>query len=152
MNRISISIESPLTDDADWLISGSEAALRAVYTEDECFTFTASELDANNIDFFVARAGGKPVGCVALVRLDKYAEVKRLYVPEASRGLGLAVKLMAALETHVLASGIKMVRLETGDKLSAAVSLYKRLGYNVCSRFGEYEDHPASLFMEKELA
>jgi putative acetyltransferase len=43
------------------------------------------------------------------------------------------------------------VRLETGDLLAPAVTLYLSLGYRKCGRFGDYADHPASVFMEKTL-
>ena len=148
---ITIATESPITDEGRALIAGSEEALRAVYTEDECFTFTAEELLDDSIHFYVARKDSDPVGCVALVDYKTYGEVKRLYVPETARGLGLAKILMAHLEAASKDMGHTSVKLETGDKLEAAVALYKRLGYSVCGKFGEYEDHPASLFMEKAL-
>lgn len=133
------------------LINGSEAALRAVYTADECFTFTADELLDDKVAFFVARKDGQAMGCVALVNEDAYGEVKRLYVPDHARGLGIAKILMAHLEDQARAQGLQTVKLETGDKLAAAVVLYKTLGYNVCEKFGPYEDDPVSLFMQKAL-
>ena len=148
---ITIAIESPVSADGHRLINGSEDALRAVYTEDECFTFTAEELVADNIRFYVARRENHALGCVALVEEDGYAEIKRLYVDPKARGLGLAKKLMARLEADALDTGLGEVKLETGEKLAAAVALYKQLGYSVCGPFGPYEDHPASLFMEKTL-
>jgi len=133
------------------LINGSEQALRAVYTADECFTFTANELLGDKVSFFVARKDGEAMGCVALVNEAAYGEVKRLYVADNARGLGLAKILMKHLETQARAQGLKSVKLETGEKLAAAVTLYKSLGYIVCGKFGPYEDDPVSLFMEKAL-
>ncbi len=151
MSEIRITLESPVTDDGHKLINGSEVALRAVYTADECFTFTADELLDDKVCFYVARKGGKAMGCVALVNEGAYGEVKRLYVPDHARGLGIAKILMAHLETQAKAQGFAHVKLETGDKLAAAVALYKSLGYNVCGKFGPYEEDPVSLFMEKVL-
>jgi len=148
---VSVTIESPITPEGRVLIAGSEDALREVYTEDECFTFTAEELLDETIAFYVARKDGVPVGCVALVDYKTYGEVKRLYVPQTARGLGVAKILMAHLEREAKAKGHTSVKLETGDKLVAAVSLYTSLDYAVCGTFGEYEEHPASLFMEKAL-
>ncbi|WP_208347697.1 GNAT family N-acetyltransferase [Pseudaestuariivita rosea] len=148
---VTIAIESPLTDDAADLIVGSEAALRAVYTEDECFTFTADELARPGISFFVARTDGVPLGCVALCAYDDYAEIKRLYVDPKGRGQGVARALIAHLEQVARQSGLSAVKLETGDKLSAAVKLYSDLGYHHCGPFGEYKEHPASLFMTKNI-
>ncbi|MFK5997842.1 MAG: GNAT family N-acetyltransferase [Rhodobacterales bacterium] len=151
MTQIRVTEESPVTSDGHDLINGSEAALREVYTADECFTFTADELVNDKVSFFVARQGGQAVGCVALVNEGAYGEVKRLYVPQAARGLGVAKILMTHLEAQARAQDLFNVKLETGSKLAAAVALYKTLGYRVCAKFGPYKDHPASLFMEKAL-
>ncbi|MGB0798706.1 MAG: GNAT family N-acetyltransferase [Planktomarina sp.] len=148
---LTINAESPLTGDASVLITGSEEALRSVYSEDECFTFTAAELDEPNITFLVARAADRAVGCVALVDYGTYGEVKRLFTLPMGRGRGTARALMDELEKRSKHMGHTHVRLETGDKLIAAVHLYTMLGYSVCGPFGDYVDHPASLFMEKEL-
>jgi len=151
VSALVIATENPLTDDGRRLIEGSEAALRAVYTPDECFTFTAEELDRPEVAFLVARRDAKAFGCVALVTCDGYAEVKRLYVPDSARGLGIARALMDDLETRARAAGLPLVRLETGPKLAAAVALYAARGYTERGPFGDYADHPASLFMEKRL-
>jgi len=148
---ICIKRESPITDDGHMLINGSEAALRAVYTPDECFTFTADELQGDKVSFFVARKDGEAMGCVALINEAAYGEVKRLYVPDHARGLGIAKILMAHLEEQARIKGLQSVKLETGNKLAAAVALYKSLGYTVCGKFGPYEDDPVSTFMEKAL-
>ncbi|SLN29867.1 putative N-acetyltransferase YsnE [Pseudoruegeria aquimaris] len=149
---LTIAAESPLTEEAAALIEGSEAALREVYSAEECFTFTAAELAAPGITFLVARTGdGTPAGCVALCDCGTYGEVKRLFVTPEGRGRGTARALMADLEARAAAAGLASVRLETGDKLAAAVALYTDLGYHVRGPFGAYEDHPASLFMEKPL-
>lgn len=147
-----IAVESPLTQDAADLIEGSEAALREVYTPDECFTFTASELDSEDIIFLVARDdAGTALGCVALCDYQTYGEVKRLFVPPQGRGQGTARALMDELEERARLLGHSDVKLETGEKLAAAVVLYTSLGYAKCDPFGEYEEHPASLFMTKAL-
>jgi putative acetyltransferase len=151
VTQITVTQESPVTEDGHKLINGSEAALRAVYTADECFTFTADELLDDKVAFFVARKNGTAMGCVALVNEAAYGEIKRLYVPDHARGLGIAKILMAHLEGRAKAQGLPLMRLETGDKLAAAVALYKSLGYSICGKFGPYEDDPVSLFMEKAL-
>ncbi len=151
MTQITVTQESPVTDDGHMLINGSEAALRAVYSADECFTFTADELLDDKVAFFVARKNGDAMGCVALVNEGAYGEIKRLYVPDHARGLGIAKVLMAHIEVQAKTQGLPLMRLETGDKLAAAVALYKSLGYNICGKFGPYKEDPVSLFMEKAL-
>lgn len=148
---VTIAAETPLTDEGRALIAGSQEALLEVFSPDEIFSFSAEELATPDVTFLVARDGGAALGCVAMVDCGDYVEVKRLYVPAAGRGRGLARALMAALEATALQTGKPMVRLETGDALAPAVALYKSLGYAVRGPFGDYPDHPASLFMEKVL-
>ncbi len=148
---LTISVEGTDTEDAAALVAGSEAALRAVYPPEACFSLAADELAAADAVFLVARIGGAAAGCVALVPCRGYGEVKRLYVPPGRRGRGVARALMARLESEAGRRGLAVVRLETGDRLAAAVGLYESLGYRRCGPFGGYRDHPASLFMEKRL-
>lgn len=148
---LSISAESPLTKDAATLIAGSEAALREHYTADECFSFDTSQLAKPDTRFFVARKDDEPVGCVALVNYGSFGEIKRLFVPRTARGLGVAKALMDHLEADAQAQGLSIVRLETGDKLAAAVALYEARGYVRRGAFGDYEEIAASTFMEKLL-
>jgi len=149
MTKITVNQESPVTDDGHMLINGSEAALREVYTPDECFSFTADELLDDKVSFFIARKGECALGCVALVNEGNCGEVKRLYVPDHARGQGIAKILMTHLEAQAKAQNLPCVKLETGPKLTAAVTMYKSLGYTVCEKFGAYQDHSASLFMQK---
>ena len=147
-----ITIEDPLSADGRALLEGSEAALREHYGPDECFTFTPEELARPGIAFLVAReAEGVPLGCVALVDMGGYGEIKRLYVRPEARGRGVADALMDAAEARAREAGLGLMRLETGPKLTAAVSLYRRRGYRERGPFGDYAAHPASLFMEKAL-
>lgn len=146
-----IALESPLTDDARRLLAGSDAALREFYPPEECFTFAPEELDTPAVFFIVARAEGKAVGCVAMVKYDGYVEVKRLYVAPEGRGLGIAKLLMASLELRTIAIDHDKIRLETGEKLEPAVALYRSFGYAECGPYGDYEDIPSSMFMEKTL-
>lgn len=152
MTQITIAQENPLSDDGQALITGSEMAIREVYSADECFTLSPDELAQPNITFLVARDNGQPVGCVALVDFGRYGEVKRLFVAKEGRGKGIAMSLMQHLENLAIISEIPAMRLETGPKLSAAVALYRQRGYQDRDVFGDYQEHPASLFMEKTLS
>ncbi|GGE49592.1 GNAT family N-acetyltransferase [Actibacterium pelagium] len=148
---LKIRVEHPLSSSSRTLIAASQSALEAVYSADECFSYSPEELDTPNSLFLVARTKGCPLGCVALVDEGDYGEVKRLYVEPDARGLGVARALLAELQQVAKDIGLSVLRLETGDKLEPAVKLYQRLGYEPRDRFGSYDDHPASLFMEKEL-
>ena len=148
---LTIAIESPVSPEGRALIAGSQTALLEVFPPQDIFSLDPQELANPAVHFLVARENGTALGCVASVRCGDYAEVKRLYVTTAGRGKGVARALMAALEAAALTDDMALIRLETGDALVAAVALYKALGYQVCGPFGDYSEHPASLFMEKHL-
>ncbi|MHC0051895.1 GNAT family N-acetyltransferase [Actibacterium sp. D379-3] len=148
---LTIRTESPLRPDSRALIDASEAALRAVFPPEECFSFSAKELATPNTQFLVARVQGRALGCVALVDQGRYGEVKRLFVQPEARGLGLARALMASLEKAARDIGLCLIRLETGDALTEAVALYRTLGYVDCPAFGGYPDIASNLFLEKQV-
>jgi putative acetyltransferase len=91
------------------------------------------------------------IGCVAarFYREAGYAEIKRLYVQEAHRGLGLSRTLMSAIEAEILAEGIDCARLEMGIFQPEADALYRSIGYHNIPPFGEYLVDPLSQFFEK---
>ena len=145
---ITVALTSPLAPQSRALIDQSEHLMRSLFSVAECHTFSATELANGKTDFFIAHLDGDAVGCVALVDYGDYAEIKRLYVSDAARGSGVALQLMAALEKRAT-SGI--IRLETAEKLSAAVSFYEKLGYARIAAFGGYTADASSVFMEKRL-
>lgn len=148
---VEIRTESPLAEDARSLIEASQSEMEKVYPPEEIFSLGPEELAAPNTQFLVARLGETAVGCIALVDMFRYGEIKRLFVSEAARGLGLGRALVLEAENAARDIGLRFLRLETGPKLEAAVAVYKSLGYRERDRFGDYEDNPSSLFMEKSL-
>ena len=80
-----------------------------------------------------------------------HVEIKRLYVASANKGMGLAEKLVTALEQQARQEGYSVVKLETGIHQHEALSLYGKLGYEKTEPFGSYTDDPLSVFMSKQL-
>jgi DNA-binding MarR family transcriptional regulator len=100
--------------------------------------------------FLVARLRGDAVGCGALkFHGTGPAEVKRMWVAESARGLGLGRRLLAELERHAAANGVRTLRLETNRNLTAAISLYRSAGFVEVDAFNDepYADH----WFEKHL-
>jgi len=98
----------------------------------------------------IARLRGRPVGCGALKFHGRApAELKRMWVSRDARGLGLGRRLLAELERHAIASGVKVVRLETNRTLKEAIALYRSSGYREVPRFNDepYAHH----WFEKRL-
>jgi DNA-binding MarR family transcriptional regulator/GNAT superfamily N-acetyltransferase len=98
----------------------------------------------------VATLHSAPVGCAA-VKFHRAApaEIKRMWVAPAVRGLGLGRRLLAGLEAHAAGRGVRTVRLETNRALDEAISLYRTAGYQEVAAFNDeqYADH----WFEKSL-
>jgi ribosomal protein S18 acetylase RimI-like enzyme len=83
------------------------------------------------------RAQGTPAhvaGCCALRPLDtadypNAAEMKRLYVRPAFRGLGLGRQLVEAILDAARSAGYACVLLDTLDDMETARTLYEELGF-----------------------
>ncbi len=99
--------------------------------------------------FLVARAA-EPVGCGALkVSAPGIGEIKRLWVADAARGLGIGQRILTALEDHARALGLERLRLDTNRSLTEAQALYAGNGYVEVPPFNDdpYPDH----WFEKRL-
>jgi len=72
----------------------------------------------------------EPVGCVAIRPLaDTTAELKRLYVRPAGRGIGAGRTLAQAAVEAAGALGYTRIVLDTAPGMDAAVGLYRSLGF-----------------------
>jgi len=88
--------------------------------------------------FLVAMLHGEPAGCGALkFHPGAPAEVKRMWVSPAVRGLGLGRRLLAELEAHAAERGVRVLRLETNRTLTEAISLYRAAGYQEVPAFND---------------
>ena len=86
----------------------------------------------------VASLHGEPMGCGALkFHGDAPAEIKRMWVAPAVRGLGLGRRLLTELEAHAAAHGAGTLRLETNRTLAEAIGLYRASGYREVAAFND---------------
>ncbi len=99
--------------------------------------------------FFLALSDGLPLGCVGLKGPGPIAEIKRLWVAPAARGLGLSKRLMEAAETHARDLSIRCLRLDSNSALHEAAALYRKVGWTEIDRFND--DPYPDLFFEKHL-
>lgn len=101
--------------------------------------------------FLIARLNGKAIGCGALKAIDtSTGEIKRMWVAPEARGLGVARRLLEALESEARLAGMRRVVLDTNRTLIEAQALYRKAGYRETKR---YNDNPyAHFWFEKELA
>ncbi|MFJ9811552.1 GNAT family N-acetyltransferase [Streptomyces sp. NPDC101158] len=82
---------------------------------------------------------------------DGDAELKRMYVVPEARGLGLARRILAALEADARTAGRTRMVLETGTAQPEAIALYTSSGYEPCAKFGYYREYPNSRCYAKAL-
>jgi ribosomal protein S18 acetylase RimI-like enzyme len=77
-------------------------------------------------------------------------EIKRMWVAPEARGLGVARRLLGALEERARKLGRTRVRLDTNRALTQAQSMYRKAGYRGIERFN---DNPyADFWFEKDLS
>lgn len=88
----------------------------------------------------VATLHGAPVGCGALkfsAADPDAAHIKRMWVDQNVRGLGLGRRLLAELEAQAAAHGATVVRLDTNKALSEAIGMYRAAGYREVDAFND---------------
>ncbi len=110
----------------------------------------------NKIDMIrhaiIAYDGDEPVGCGAVKEYSADTmEVKRMYVPPARRGQGIASIILTELENWCREMNYTRCLLETGKKQPEAIALYTKNNYRVIPNFGQYKNVENSVCFEKLL-
>ena len=96
------------------------------------------ELRPPNGELVVAYLRAEPVGCGALKRTGpETIDIKRMWLAESARGLGLGRRLLHELEERAARAGARTVRLETSDLLHEAIALYRSAGYEEVPAFND---------------
>jgi ribosomal protein S18 acetylase RimI-like enzyme len=101
--------------------------------------------------FLLATQGGEPVGCGAVkLHHNAPAEIKRVWVSDTVRGLGIGRRMLGELERHAAERGWTAVRLDTNRNLREAIAMYRSAGYYEIEPYNteRYAHH----WFEKHLA
>jgi DNA-binding MarR family transcriptional regulator/GNAT superfamily N-acetyltransferase len=98
----------------------------------------------------LAYLGSEPVGCGALKNhADAPSDIKRMWVDDSVRGVGIGRRLLGELEARAAEHGARTVRLDTNRNLTEAIAMYRKAGYVEVPAFN---DEPfAHHWFEKEL-
>jgi DNA-binding MarR family transcriptional regulator len=100
--------------------------------------------------FLVAYRHGDAVGCGGVKHhAGAPSEIKRMWVAENARGLGIARRLLAQLEADAVRSGAPTATIETSGTLFEAITMYRSVGYVEVAPFNDepFADH----WFEKRL-
>lgn len=147
---MNITLESPNQPEIIALIADLDVYQDTLYPAEARYALDLTSLCQPNVLFAVARkTDGMAVGCGALVINHGYGEIKRMYVRPEARGLGAARRIIDLLESEADIKGCRKFMLETGPYQPEALGFYARQGYERCGPFGDYPEHPLSVFMEK---
>lgn len=103
----------------------------------------------------LAQVNGEIAGCCALRPLDgcdysNAAEMKRLYVRPAFRGLGLGRQLAEAILDTARHAGYACVLLDTLDDMEAARALYEDLGFEEVPPF-YHNPHAGAHYLKVDI-
>ena len=152
------TVEIDVNDPED---AASTQALEAYFAElDERFdtgfdpgdTITADADDYRQPNglFLLARSGSETVACGAVYVMEPgMAEIKRMWVDDKWRGLGLGRRMLETLEGKAGNLGCRVVRLDTNSALVEAIAMYTNAGYSSIER---YNNNPfARCWFEKVL-
>jgi putative acetyltransferase len=144
------SLTSPEAQD---LIRALDDYLNGLYPPEGNFL----ELDPTSVDgrdgvFLIAWEAGVAVGCGAVRRISPdEAEIKRMFVLPASRGRGVARRILSELERWTRGAGFNSVVLETGPRQPEAIQLYESVGFHQIPCFGPYAASAYSVCYRKSL-
>ena len=110
--------------------------------------------DLNEIPFcetvILVKKDSEFVACGCFKEYDKLSvELKRVFVKKKFRGQGISKVLVNKLEDWAVSLGYSRFVLETGVNQPEAISLYKKLRYQVIKNFPPYVGHELSICMEK---
>jgi len=111
-------------------------------------------LQADDVTFFSVWEGETLTGCGAVKEVDKtHGEIKSMHTVRLFRRRGVSAALLFHITNLAQTRGYKNLSLEThpGEDYAPARKLYERFGFEYCGPFGDYKEHPYSVFMTKEV-
>ncbi|MCL1060392.1 GNAT family N-acetyltransferase [Shewanella gelidimarina] len=111
--------------------------------------------DDNNSLYLVAKLNGKVVGGCGVAPLNgslTTCELKKLFLLEESRGLGLGKQLTEQCLQYAKTKGFKACYLDTLSNMTSAVRLYEKLGFEHLSQpLAQSVHNGCDVWMKKAL-
>jgi putative acetyltransferase len=148
-----VQLEPPNQPDVISLIAELDAYQDTLYPAEARYALDLTALEREHVLFVVAReSNGTAIGCGAVVLGGESGELKRMFVRPAQRTRGAAAQVLAQLEVESVKRGCRLIQLETGPYQPEALTFYRKHGFHTCAAFGDYPEHPLSVFMQKRLS
>jgi putative acetyltransferase len=152
--RQGMNLKRTTSDDPDFrtLVLLLDEFLAEVDGEEHAYYSQFNKLDG--IPYaVVAYENERAVGCGAFrPHSPGIAEIKRMFVLPEERGKRVGAFVLEELESWASELGYTDCVLETGHKQEAAVSLYKRSGYESIPNYGQYTGVGNSICMKKNIS
>ncbi|MEU8251823.1 bifunctional helix-turn-helix transcriptional regulator/GNAT family N-acetyltransferase [Nonomuraea sp. NPDC048916] len=155
---VEVATEDPSSAAARFCLQSYAAELDtrfdAGFDPDRSIPAGAAELTEPAGLLLLARLRGEPIGCGALkFHGSAPAEIKRMWVSPAARGLGVGRRILRELELRARRRGVGALRLETNRALREAVNLYRSAGFEEVAPFNDepYAHHWFEKRLEKRL-
>lgn len=102
-------------------------------------------------ELLLAKRGDHVLGCIGLKPLAPgVAEIKRLFVREQARGLGVGKALIEAITRTARERGYDEVKLDTLPQMQSAIALYTASGFMPIPAYGSHA-YPGLVCFGKSL-
>lgn len=103
-------------------------------------------------EIILAKRGDHVLGCIALKPLEPphTCEIKRLFVREQVRGIGVGKALVDAAVQTARKLGYREIKLDTLPQMGGAIALYKSMGFASIAPYGSHP-YPDLLCLGKTL-
>jgi putative acetyltransferase len=152
MSSFEIIPTEPTASTAQMLIAELDVELSEHYPGEPCNGINAEEFEDIGGTFILAFANGMPVGCGAAYPVDtETAELKRMFVRRENRGQGIAQAILNHLELWSKERGYEKLILETGDRLTEALTFYQNHGFTRIENYAPYNESQRSRCFAKTL-
>jgi GNAT superfamily N-acetyltransferase len=102
-------------------------------------------------ELLLAKRGDHVLGCIGLKPLAPgVAEIKRLFVREQARGLGVGKALIEAITRTARELGYAEIKLDTLPQMQGAIALYQAAGFKPIAPYGSHA-YPGLVCFGKSL-
>ncbi len=100
--------------------------------------------------FIIAKQGDDICGCVGLTKIDhETCEMKRLFVRDAFKGLGIGKELLLRILQEGTVKGYKTMRLHTHRQMKKALEIYRFVGFYEIEPY-TYNPVEGTVYMERD--